>query len=228
MNIPYTAPTKERNIIYIVPLDTDLPNHKTISEYVGIFFQMDVIVLERHHIDTLSVEIRKGQYLATDILSYLKKILPSDAFCIMAITTKDLYEGSSDFVFGLSSYSERVGIFSVARFSTSLYDEEGQKECFEEFGIDLLQILTNDSVMNRSLKILTHEIMHSFSMEHCTYFNCLLCGCNSVIELDRWSFTLCPVCIQKLYIAHPFDVHKREQELSKFYKNNNIYKNNSI
>ena len=37
----------------------------------------------------------------------------------------------------------------------------------------------------RSLKVLSHEAGHMFSLHHCTRFECLMNGSNSLDEMDR-------------------------------------------
>jgi archaemetzincin len=45
---------------------------------------------------------------------------------------------------------------------------------------------------------MAHEIGHLFGMKHCTFYNCLLNGCNSFEEFDSKPIYMCPVCLRKL------------------------------
>ena len=64
------------------------------------------------------------QILTGDVLNFLKSRLPSDAFCILAITMEDLYPDASwNFVFGQASPRERVGVYSFARYDPAFYGE---------------------------------------------------------------------------------------------------------
>ena len=59
------------------------------------------------------------QYLAQDILAYMEKRVPKDAYCVMGIALKDIYPGDTwDFVYGWAKYKARVGIFSFLRWDT--------------------------------------------------------------------------------------------------------------
>ena len=64
---------------------------------------------------------------AGEILSEMEKIVPSDAFCMSAITLCDLYPRDEwNFVFGLASHVKQVGVYSLARYSPGFYKEGGQ------------------------------------------------------------------------------------------------------
>lgn len=240
LNSKYIKPTDKRNVIYIVPLDIDYillgkNDYENIRYYVEIFFQMKTILMDIISIDFLNIKknIDDGivQYSTNDIQNNLKKIIPKDAFCIIGFTSLDLYSNglfSKSFVFGESTYYDRVGVFSIARFAPKFYEDNvfnnlSNVSKDQQKFIDILKKdVYKDTVFNRALKIVTHEILHMFSMDHCIFYNCLLCGCNGVHELDRWSFTLCCICIQKLYIANPFSVEERHNKLLQFYRDNNI------
>jgi len=57
------------------------------------------------------------QYLAQDILAYMEKRVPKDAYCVMGITLKDIYPGPNwNYVYGWAKYKARVGIFSFLRW----------------------------------------------------------------------------------------------------------------
>lgn len=58
-----------------------------------------------------------NQYLAQDILAYMEKRVPKDAYCVMGITLNDIYPGENwNFVYGWAKYKARVGIFSFLRW----------------------------------------------------------------------------------------------------------------
>ena len=241
INYRYTKPDSIRKKIYILPItsenDIEL-NYDKIIRYVSIFFQMDTILMKEIDIKSISEKYREQdffkhkQYLTGDIMKNLLKIIPNDAFCMLGVTNVDLYpDDNYSFVFGVASYHQRVGISSILRFSESFYKnlskddmDEYNKIYNKEYNSDFIQEQNMDTMLNRTTKIITHEILHMFSMEHCIYYNCLMCGINGMIELDRWSHSLCCICIQKLYIATNFDIKKRQTELVEYYKNNDMIK----
>jgi len=107
-------PDKKHNKIYLQPLGQfpKEPNDLLINlkEYTSAYFCMDVVVLpaldlkNRNFTSRTNPYTQNRQLLTTDILSFLRKIRPSDAFCILAFTMEDLYpEPSWNFVFGHAS-----------------------------------------------------------------------------------------------------------------------------
>jgi archaemetzincin len=184
-------PTPQRHTIYLQPLGTfDLGPLKEFSE---AFFMMPVVV--RPPLDLASARITsrsnpysgQRQLLTTDILAFLKRQLPADAYCMLGITMIDLYPDPQwNFVFGQAALRDRVGVYSFARY-------EGQ--------------------IRRHCKVLAHETSHMFGIEHCIYFRCVLNGSNHLAESDARPMHLCPVDLRKLQWSVGFDVLERYRRL---------------
>lgn len=233
MNCKYMPVNQDKNIIYLVNLSIDnsyLDQSQIgiMTEYIKIYFQLSVIWLDPIDINNIECNIRINdgikQYCTKDILVNLIDISLEDAYCILAITTEDLYPSKRyNYVFGESSLDKRVGVFSVKRLSSefmlSLFQDKDTDD--PEF-INFLDLVEKDTLLNRSLKLISHEILHMFDMGHCISYNCVLCGINNLFELDRWTYTMCPICISKFYIVSQFDVKKREEELIDFYQKYDI------
>ena len=64
-------------------------------------------------------------------------------------------------------------------------------------------------LLNRIIKIATHEIGHMYGIGHCIYYECLMMGTNSLDQTDRNPITFCPVCYRKLWKVLKFDHLKR-------------------
>lgn len=126
--------------------------------------------------------------------------LPADALCYLGVTMADLYPGPSwNYVFGEASYRDRVGIFSLARYSARFW---GQAETAK----------SERRLLLRAFKVLAHEAGHMLSMLHCTAYKCLMNGSNSLAELDREPEWLCPVCLKKLQWNVGLDVRAHYQQ----------------
>ncbi len=146
------------------------------------------------------------QYLTTDILAALKKSLPSDAFCCLAISMVDLFPSPSwNFVFGQASLYERVGVYSFARYNPAFYGQSHRKS-------------DQKLMLKRSCKVLTHETSHMFGLEHCVYYRCLLNGSNHLEESNARPMNVCPVDLRKLYSSAGFDILTRYTKLESFYR----------
>ena len=207
-------PDSQRQIIYLQPLGVFSPEQSPslgkLRHYAAAFFQMKVTTLEPLGIETGAFTSRTNsmtrmrQLLTGDVLHWLKAKLPTDAFCLVAITMEDLYpEPSWNFVFGQASLTERVGVYSFARYDPAFYG--GAR------GRDYPELL-----LRRSMKVLTHETGHIFGLAHCVYFHCVMNGSNHLQESDRRPLHLCPVCLRKLQSSVGFDVVKHCEELASF------------
>jgi archaemetzincin len=209
-------PDKNRNKIYLQPLgqfpNGQVPLVESLGQYAGAYFAMEVKVLPALALNDYNITTRVNQYtkkrqiLTGDVLTILRRNLPPDAFCVLAITMEDLYpEPSWNFVFGQASLRGRVGVYSFARYDPVFY---GQKR-----GKDYEKIL-----LRRSCRVLAHETAHMFGLQHCIYFKCVLNGSNHLQESDSRPLHLCPVCLRKLQYSIGFDVVTRYRNLLHFYR----------
>ena len=129
---------------------------------------------------------KKRQLLAPDVLAWLVKRLPDDAFALQAVTMEDLYpEPSWNYVVGMASLSERVGVQSFARQDPALFGEA------REPGWQKL-------ALRRATWTMVHEISHMFGLTHCVYWKCVVAGSNHQAEADSRPLHACPVCARKL------------------------------
>ncbi len=216
VNSSPNRPDKNRNRIYLQPLGNftkeSSPSVEKLRDYAVSFFFLEVEVLppldikEAKLTTRVNPYTRKPQILTSDVLNILKKNLPGDAFCLMAITMEDLYPHPTwNFVFGQASLRERVGVYSFARYDPAFYGEERGK--------DYKKLL-----LWRSCKVLVHEIGHQFGIEHCIFYHCVMNGSNHLLESDARPLHLCPVDLRKLYYSVEFDVVERYKKLQHFYE----------
>ena len=208
-------PRGTRSKVYFLPLG-DFPAGRgptleKLKEFASAFFALEVKFLPAEKIGKDSFSPRENPYtgqrqiLTGDILDFLKKKLPDDAFCLLAITLEDLYpEPSWNFVFGQASLRGRVGVYSFVRYDPAFYGKKGEKDA-------------EKLILRRSLQVLAHETGHMFALLHCIHFNCLMNGSNYLEEGDRRPLHLCPVCLRKLQSSVDFDVVERYKKLLDFY-----------
>jgi archaemetzincin len=194
----FNRPDKQRHTIYLQPLGrfgADAPPLDLLRDYAAAFFMLEVKLLPPVEAKITSRQnpyTGQRQLLTTDILDLLRKKLPGDAFCIVGITMEDLYPAPSwNFVFGLASLTERVGVYSFARYGG------GSKEL----------------TLRRSCKVLAHETGHMFGLAHCIWYRCAMNGSNHLAEADARPLHLCPVDLRKLQWSVGFDVVERYRRL---------------
>lgn len=217
LNSKHIAPTKAENVIYVRPIgnfnDLQKKQIKLLNEYLEIFFQLKSKTLATLSNDVVPPSARRmfyechEQFLAGYLLdSILKKEKPANRIALMGLTETDLYPKPEwNFVFGLASYRDRVGVSSINRLQDDKLTEENFNLC-----------------LSRLLKISSHEIGHMFGMHHCITANCVMNGSNGLAETDKNSIRLCSVCQQKLHSCIKYDNQKRLTALEKYFKRNNL------
>src|SRR5690606_34426241 len=121
---------------------------------------------------------------------------------MIAFTASDLWPGEGwNYVFGQASLSDRVGVWSIHRHGDPDAGETEFREC-----------------LLRAMKVATHETGHMFSMQHCTKYECNMCGSNNRAESDRRPVEVCPECLAKLCWATDCDPAARFSKLAEFCK----------
>lgn len=205
----YNLMSVNRNIIYINPLQ-EMPQQfldNLLLYCQSFFYPMKVKLINIVSLQSLKVKSRinkyskKIQYNASQINSKTVKYVPNDAHCMVSILLDDLYpESSWNFVFGLATIKDRVGVFSFARFSSS-FEKKNEVVNFDNF------------LLYCSCSTLTHEICHTFGLEHCIYYTCLMNGCNNMEEAKKQPLYECPVCLRKLHYSIGFDPLERYKQM---------------
>jgi archaemetzincin len=124
---------------------------------------------------------------------------------VLGLTTSDLWPGEGwNFVFGQASLSDRVGVWSIARY--------GNLENPQMSGL----------VYRRTFLVAVHETGHMLGIQHCTAYECTMNGSNSLDEADRAPMWLCPECVQKVWWACHADPIKRYKSLVEFAKEHDL------
>ncbi|MEW6354731.1 MAG: archaemetzincin [Planctomycetota bacterium] len=200
--------TKTRRIIYIQPLGeirrTKADLIETLREYLSIFFDSECRVLDPIPLpkEAFHPKRRYGwdQYDADYLLRALRGRVPDDAVAVAGITDQDLFYRDMNFVFGLGSFGERVGVYSIRRYGETYEGQPG--DC---------------TLLKRTLKVANHEIGHILGMDHCIEYKCTMNGSNSLPEADSRPIHLCPPCLKKLQWNLGFDPIERYGKLRDFY-----------
>ena len=215
----YYRPDSIRNVMYLQPfwqLNKDATSSlDLLAEFSQCYFVMPVQLLPPVFQPKSRFAPRQNPYSslkyqvhADSILAYLLNHIPDDAFCILGITNIDLYPDPAwNYIFGCASWSDRVGVFSLARLgpaTNGAAKKNGDKNL----------------LLLRSCKILSHETGHLFGMEHCIHYHCNMNGSNNLQETDAQPVHLCPVCLRKLRHVLGFNLNDRYRKLHAFYFRN--------
>lgn len=205
--------TKHKNTIYIQPLGTLTKQHKEVikitAEVMQAWFGLPVNTRKTISLKNIPNSAKRNnpysgqkQYLSTYLLhDVLYKEIPNNAACYLGIITTDLWPRPGwNFVFGQASLSKRVGVWSLARYG----EMDKENGTFTRF-------------LRRTIKTAVHETGHMFSIKHCTLYECLMCGSNSMEESDARPLKLCPQCLPKVSHATGVKIVDRFIELKKIY-----------
>jgi archaemetzincin len=213
----HVVPNQNENVIYIKPIGnfTTLQTKQIelTREYLAIYFQLKTKILPTSSNDIIPKEARRignesqEQFLAGYLLdSILKKEKPANKIALMGLTEVDLYPKPEwNFVFGLASYTQKIGVSSIYRLQNEKLTDANFNLC-----------------LSRLLKICSHEIGHMFGLHHCIEVNCVMNGTNSLAETDTKLIRLCSVCQRKLNSSIKYDNKKRLIELEKYFQSNNL------
>ncbi len=206
------TPTGKRTAIYVQPLGEFAAEQREIvelsAEYLGLYFSRPVKILATMPPSTIPASARRThpqwkvkQILTTYVLDQvLKPRLPKDAAVYIAFTASDLWPGRGwNFVFGQASLRDRVGVWSIARNGDPTESDESFRLC-----------------LRRTLKTATHETGRMFSIQHCTAYECNMCGSNHRAESDRLPLYLCPECHAKVCWATNAEPIARLRRLADF------------
>lgn len=158
------------------------------AEYVHRYFNLRVELRESlplSVVPSLAFRYHHGtrqMHAGTVLRDVLTPSLPQDAAAYIAFTAIDLFPASDwNFVFGEGSLTERVGVWSLARFGDPSSSKAAQA-----------------LLLLRTIRTATHELGHIFGLEQCTAHPCNMNGANSLEEADRWPLQLCPECLAKV------------------------------
>jgi archaemetzincin len=209
-------PTNNRTTIYVQPIGEFGPARKKLigetAELLSRFYDVPTKVLEPLGLDVIPSKARRTeggeeQILTTYVLDkVLKPKRPTNAVALLALTSSDLWPGKGwNFVFGQASLSDRVGVWSLARFGNL---DGSQAE--------------SQRVRMRTFKVALHETGHMLGIAHCTAYECLMNGSNHLAEADSRPLSLCPECVQKVWWACHADPVKRYEALVEFGKQHDL------
>lgn len=200
------TPRGVRRVIYVQPVGTFNKTQRKIvdltAEFLSLYYNRPVKMKQDLSLDLIPASARRDNQLLTSFILHdvLSPRLPEDAAAYLALTANDLWPGEGwNFVFGQASLSERVGVWSLARYGDPDASEEAYQLC-----------------LLRTLKVAAHETGHMFSIQHCTAYECCMCGSNSLHEGDLQPLALCPECVAKVCWGCEADPLERYRKLAEF------------
>jgi archaemetzincin len=124
----------------------------------------------------------RKQYLATKLLSQLKKSGGAKGDKVLGIVDVDLYAPGLNFIFGQADTAAGTAVISLSRLRQEYYGLVSDEELFIE----------------RAVKEAVHELGHTFGLEHCPDSKCVMHFSNSLADTDWKGAAFCGRCRPKL------------------------------
>jgi len=153
------------------------------------------------------------QYAIEPIIDALHLCKPKDAFCVIGVTMEDLYANIGDtFTVGLANKGAGVALFSFARYNP-LFNVPSNISI-----TNTTPTAPNNILLQRSCKVLVHELAHLYGISHCVWYDCCMNGSGNLTEDYRQPLHFCPVCLRKLQYVTGCDLKQRYESLLAFYK----------
>lgn len=202
-------PDDSKKTIYILLIGDFEPKQlevldKTI-QYMESCFSLPVKKLASFPMSRIADEAKREcpqygqpQLNATHVI---KEILlpnrPEDAVALIGFTATDLFPSENiNYVFGLASLTNRIGVWSIYRNGNPGVNDNMFKQC-----------------LRRTISTAVHETGHIFGIHHCIAFECVMSQRENMIQKDLRGLHFCPSCQQKLNWAMNSDPAKRLRNL---------------
>ena len=125
---------------------------------------------------------KRGQYLASKLLAWLKKSGLGKDEKVLGIVDLDLYAPGLNFIFGQADIISGVAIISLCRLGQEFYESPSDEALF----------------LDRAVKEAVHELGHTFALEHCKNARCVMHFSNSLPDTDWKQAVFCSQCRPKL------------------------------
>src|SRR4030042_1030542 len=125
---------------------------------------------------------KRKQYLATKLLTQLKKSGVAKGDKLLGIVDVDLYAPGLNFIFGQAEIAAGTAVISLYQLRQ------------EYSGMSRTEAL----FLDRTTKEAVHELGHTFGLEHCSNAKCVMHFSNSLADTDLKQAAFCSLCRPKL------------------------------
>lgn len=169
--------------IILVPCDQfDESLIRKITSELKLHFGFPVTVRECHNDITEHYNPTRRQYDANKLMQMLRAFPGEEAVRIVGLFRVDLYIPVLTYIFGQAILGGDKAVVSLYRLRNELYGMHKDDE------------LTD----TRFIKIIVHELGHSFGLIHCFSPGCIMRSSTYVEDIDQKEPKFCPACRSEL------------------------------
>ena len=149
-----------------------------LADKVMQVFEYPVMISEcNHDLNEFYVPERR-QYDANKILHYLTELPKTSAIKTIALLRVDLFIPILTYIFGQALFKGDKGVVSIFRLRNEQYGLEPHEEL----------------LIKRMIKVVIHELGHTFGLVHCVNPDCVMRGNTYVEEIDQQPYDPCIRC----------------------------------
>lgn len=180
----FTVPVLAARIVALQPMGTvDKKVIQSMEAGIKGLYHVDIKVLERINLPSVAYYRPRARYRAEKLLYHLDSLETGDYFRIVGITEKDISTTKGSYedwgILGLGEMGGNICVISTFRMGRGKVSE---KQFFE-----------------RLVKVVNHELGHTFGLEHCAVKSCLMEDAKGTVRtVDGETGALCPSCGKKL------------------------------
>lgn len=124
----------------------------------------------------------RRQYDGNKLLKEIDSVKTPPAFIKIGLFRVDIFIPILTYIFGQATYMGNAGIASIYRLRNEHYGMKKDEEL----------------LLDRFIKVIIHELGHSFGSIHCHLPTCVMRSSTYVEDIDLKSMHLCPKCKQGL------------------------------
>jgi archaemetzincin len=174
--------------LYVVPLGgvAEESIQLLVQSLAFITGTDQVTILPRRPLPDESWNPTTAMYDAERVLTSLRALRPHDGYRLVGVTDGDLYAADLRYLFGLASAHHDVAVLSAVRLEEEFWDRAGDWDLYRW----------------RFLKIVAHELGHTFGLPHCTRgVPCLMSAIHGIADADAVEPSYCDQCRRRIRAA---------------------------
>lgn len=170
--------------VAILPLgEVDRDVLEKVREGICSVYRVEVVILPARPLPVKAYYPPRDRYRADVLLEFLEETIPDSCSKVLGITGRDISAAKGKVL--------DYGIFGYGRM--------GGKPCLVSTFRLGRNALSSDRLYERVVKVVNHELGHTFGLDHCARDRCLMQdGEGTIRTVDQESGEFCDECRRKI------------------------------